>query len=287
MQNPLIKEFESFEGLGAEVVDPAVLENILDDDDSAFQPAQASSLSNGDMYYELEKRNLKSTGFPDTDREMLQRAFDTEFKADLEDMRAKRRERQKKAAQQAGLQKRRLLMEKSLEEEQVELAKDHQVSIMIEHVKKNSTSKIMRMDCNSISARILAKAMWLNNTIICLDLSFNQLNDHSGTYLARILKKNSTLKKMELDNNHLGPKTCIAFGESLETNTSLEYLSLDSNPLCPDGQSNGIEALAESLAKNKTLTNINLWRTGTKSLFFHLLLTSSLNFISFRYFWVN
>jgi len=66
---------------------------------------------------------------------------------------------------------------------------------------------------------------------------------------------------MELDNNHLGPKTCIAFGESLETNTSLEYLSLDSNPLCPDGQSNGIEALAESLAKNKTLTNINLWRT--------------------------
>jgi hypothetical protein len=41
----------------------------------------------------------------------LQRAFDQEFKDDLEDMRIKRREKQKKAAQQAGLMKRRLAME--------------------------------------------------------------------------------------------------------------------------------------------------------------------------------
>ena len=50
---------------------------------------------------------------------MLQRAFDAEFKNDLEDMRAKRKEKQRKAAQQAGLMKRRLAMEKMLQEEQV------------------------------------------------------------------------------------------------------------------------------------------------------------------------
>ena len=86
MNHNLIKEFESFEGLGTQVVDDAELEN-MEDDDYTFQPAQASQLSSGDIYYELEKRGLKSTGFPDSDREILQRQFDTEFKADLEDMR--------------------------------------------------------------------------------------------------------------------------------------------------------------------------------------------------------
>lgn len=261
MNNSLIKEFEAFEGLGAQVVDESIFEG-KDEDDSSFQPANAATLNTSDIYYELDKRGLKSTGFPDTDKEMLQRAFDAEFKNDLEDMRAKRKEKQRKAAQQAGLMKRRLAMEKMLQEEQDELARNHQVAMMIDLIKENMVNTKLRMEVNSVNARSLAKAMWANDTVTCLDLSSNQLSDHSGSYLARILQKNSTLKKIELDNNLLGPKSCIAFGESLTTNTSLNYLSLDSNPLNPEHDVSGIDALANALKINETLTKLNLWRTG-------------------------
>ena len=237
----------------------------------------------------MEKRNLKTTGFPDTDREILQRAFDEEFKQDLEDARARRREGRRRAARQAGLQRRRVLMERMLQEEQDELARDHQTGMMIELIKDNMVDASVRVDINSISARSLAKAMWSNNTITCLDLSSNGLNDHSGSYLARILKRNSTIIKMELDNNKLGPKTCQAFGESLRVNTSLIYLSLDSNPLTIDSNPSrhahatskdnsnsnnnapketihtgyaGFMYFADSLRYNKTLKSLNLWRTG-------------------------
>lgn len=205
---------------------------------------------------------MKTTGFPDTDREMLQRVFDEEFKNDLEDMRARRREKQRKAAQQLGLQRRRMLMEKTLQEEQDELAKNHQIGLMIEHIKDNVTTPSLRIEVNSVSARSLAKAMWVNDTITCLDLSSLDLNDHAGCYLARILKHNSTLKKIELDNNKLGSKTCQAFGESLITNTSLKYLSLDSNQIVTYQDLNGVKALAEAIRSNNTLTSLNLWRCG-------------------------
>ena len=64
----------------------------------------------------MEKRNLKSTGFPDTDREILQRAFNEEFFLKLDEERAKLKERRRRAAQQAGLQRRRMLMEQTLQE---------------------------------------------------------------------------------------------------------------------------------------------------------------------------
>lgn len=171
----------------------------------------------------MEHRGLKTTGFPDTDREILQKAFDEEFKASLEETRAKRRENRRRAAQQAGLQKRRMLMEKTLQEEQDELFQNHQIAMMIDFIKENMVHGSIRMDVNSISARSLAKAMWANNTIACLDLSSNKLNDHSGAYLARILKKNRTLKKVELDNNNLGPISCGAFGNSLKVGTNSHF----------------------------------------------------------------
>lgn len=205
---------------------------------------------------------MKTTGFPDTDREMLQRVFDEEFKNDLEDMRARRREKQRKAAQQLGLQRRRMLMEKTLQEEQDELAKNHQIGLMVEHIKDNMTTPALRIEVNSVSARSLAKAMWVNDSITCLDLSSLDLNDHAGCYLARILKHNHTLKKIELDNNKLGSKTCQAFGESLITNTSLKYLSLDSNQIVTYQDLNGVKALAEAIRSNNTLTSLNLWRCG-------------------------
>ena len=133
---------------------------------------------------------------------------------------------------------------------------------MLEHIKANNTTPALRIEVNSVSARSLAKAMWVNDTITCLDLSSIDLNDHAGCYLARILKHNQTIKKIELDNNKLGSKACQAFGESLLTNTSLTYLSLDSNQIATYQDMNGLKALADAVRINTTLTSLNLWRCG-------------------------
>ena len=266
----LMRDFEDFEG-NAEVEEPvnnsgaggATAPEEEDEDDENFRPINCSTLSSADIYYELEKRNIKSTGFPDTDREILQKAFDEEFKADLEDARIRRREAKRRAKLQAGLQKRRMLMEKTLQEEQDSLANSHQLSMMLELVRENMVQTNIRLDLDSVTARVLAKDMWANNTVTCLDLSSNQLNDHAGSYLARILKRNFTLKKLELCNNMFGSRTCAAFGESLKIHNSLVYLSLDSNPLVdPETQDvSGLKMMADALRTNTTLTSLNLWRT--------------------------
>ncbi len=122
----------------------------------------------------MEKRSLKSTGFPEIDKDVLQKAFDEEFKRDLEEIKAKRRETKRRQAQQViiifhnyilwlklgfnniniffvinnfqeGLQKRRLLMEKTLQEEQTELARDYQVQTVIELIKENLSQISLRI----------------------------------------------------------------------------------------------------------------------------------------------
>jgi len=267
MDISLLKDFEELEGLN-EDENLETQNDQEDEDDPSFKPINAATLQPGDVRYELEKRGLQPSGFANTDAEMLQKEFDKEFSANLEEARIKRREAKRRAALQAGLQKRREKMESTLQEEQDELASNRPVAMVIEMVKENMTDKSLRLDVNSVAARVLSKAMWANNTITCIDLSSSALSDHAGSYLARILKRNSTLKKMELDSNQLGVKTCIAFGESLRVNTSLVYLSLDSNPLCGlltdegFGDSSGIQALADSLSENTTLTSLNLFRTG-------------------------
>ena len=93
----------------------------------------------------MEKRALKTSGFVDTDRDMLQKEFNEEFKRDLEDLKAKRREQKRRQAQQEGIQKRRLLMEKTLQEEQTELARNYQVQTVIELIKENMVGKTLRI----------------------------------------------------------------------------------------------------------------------------------------------
>jgi len=263
-----MKEFEELEGLGDNVEDDASQMDD-DDDDNSLRPVNATNLTSLEIEEAMDKRNLKRTGFPDTDRDLLQKVFDEEFKAELEEVKARRKEARRRAARQAGLQRRRVLMEKMLQEEQDELSHNYQIGMMVDLIKDNMVGSSLRVEINSVSGRSLAKALWLNTSITCLDLSSNGINDHCGSYLARILKKNNTIVKLELDNNLLGPETCRAFGESLRVNKSLVLLSLDSNPLTTTAGSNasvkpnlnGFLGLADALKYNKTLRTLNLWRT--------------------------
>ena len=126
MDNYSIQEFEEFEGLlGAGFEEKDEEEDNIEDDPS-FRPVNGATLQIADVMYEMERRNIKTTGFQDTDRDCLQKVFDEEFAKNLETAKAQRREAKRRAAQQAGMMKRRMIMEKTLQEEQDELAKKHQ-----------------------------------------------------------------------------------------------------------------------------------------------------------------
>ena len=131
-----MKDFEELEGLQDQATEEVVIDD--DEDDGSFRPANAMTLTSADVYIEMDRRALKSSGFIDSDKEMLQKAFDEEFKRDLEDLKAKRREMKRRQAQQEGLQRRRLLMEKTLQEEQDELARNYQVRHMLDINNKNT-----------------------------------------------------------------------------------------------------------------------------------------------------
>jgi hypothetical protein len=83
MENKLMKEFAEFEGLTDQVIE-IVDEVDGDDDDPMLKPTSVSTLSRAEVEYEMQSRNLKLSGFPDTDREELQKAFDDEFKNKFE-----------------------------------------------------------------------------------------------------------------------------------------------------------------------------------------------------------
>ena len=80
------------EGIDPNSFDESLSMSLSDDaaEDDMFRPAAASNLSNAEIYFEMEKRGLKTTGFPDTDRDILQKAFDQEFEQDLEQVRRRR-----------------------------------------------------------------------------------------------------------------------------------------------------------------------------------------------------
>ena len=121
---------------------------------------------------------------------------------------AEHRENRRRAARQAGLQRRRRYMETLLQEEQTELASNPEIEFFLNKVHENTSTSSVKVPVNSISARVLAKAMWANTTITALDLANLGLSDHAGSYIARMLNRNSTLLKLELSDNNLGPRTC-------------------------------------------------------------------------------
>ena len=73
---------------------------------------------------------------------------------DEDEVRPKKRARAKK---QAGLQRKRMIMEKQLKEEQEEVAKDFQTATWLDKLRRDGTESSARIDVNSIAVRALAK----------------------------------------------------------------------------------------------------------------------------------
>ncbi|CAM9950043.1 unnamed protein product [Ascophyllum nodosum] len=259
--NELLEEFEEPLNDEANQGQMESERNAADPLNIFLQAPDATDYSNARLIEELEIRNARISGFRDQDLLTLQKFLNQEFEVEKESILKHQREKREQAAKQAGLQRKRMMLEKQLREEISEIEKDDRIEFWLTLVKQNSTPLSARIEVNSITARALAKAMWTNTSLTSLDLSCSGIDDQAGAYIARLLKRNTALGTLSLGSNQLGTSACRAFGDSLCSNTTLRSLSLESNRLTQHGaDSSGVQALADMLGKNNTLISINLWR---------------------------
>ena len=234
---------------------------------------KADQLSQNELSVELEQRGLKPTGFWSDDAKKLQVEFDKEFEVERSEVESKREKARAAREREWQEQLRIQAEEQALREEEEAVAEDAKVSFWIDLIEKNKTPQAATLVLNDVLARAVSKVIKINQSLVSLDLSRNQLTDNSGVFLAKMVEGNSCLVKLELEANHLGPLTARAMGEALITNETLTFMNMEGNPLTGDfaqqhgnvkGHTDysGVQNLGESLAQNQSLTYLNLRRTG-------------------------
>lgn len=80
---------------------------------------------------QLENRNSRVSGFRDQDVLTLQKILDEEFELEKESIIKHQREKREQAAKQAGLQRKRMMLERQLREEISEIEKDHRIDFWL------------------------------------------------------------------------------------------------------------------------------------------------------------
>lgn len=210
----------------------AVAEGDAGVDAVEIRRMDANVLTQNELTQELEMRGLPLKGFFSDDARTLQAAFDNEYEEIVAKEKSERTARRARAAAQQRLKRKRLLHEKQLKEEEDAVTDDPRLKTRLEMLRQNCSEPSARFLVTSITARVLAQALWANTSLINLDLSRNDLEDYAGMRLGRMLKRNTSLKRLEMHSNRFGPKTCLAIADSLKTNTTLVLLNLESNPLC-------------------------------------------------------
>ena len=136
-------------------------------------PMEASCLSLSELQGELNKRGLRAKGFLDDDARALQSAFDGEHETYVESKRRESILMRASQAQIAALNARKKKMKHQDDEEKVEIAKDSFLKHMIEQIENKAAPKFCTVKVNSITGRMLAKALWESkgSSILSLDLS--------------------------------------------------------------------------------------------------------------------
>jgi len=220
-----------------EEIEKEIVQEENEVDESTLQPVDASQLSNHELHAELEKRGLHPKGFRSDDEKLLQAKLNEEFGQYIIKLRKESLENKERLKKQAYVQKRRSLLEMKLREEQQRLHEDSRLNFLSSLLKQDSTSPQMKLPMCSVSARVFAKNIYENRTLIALDVSNLSLDDTAGSFLGRMLRKNNTLEKLEVQGNCFGPKTCLELANSFKYNTKLIHLNISKNPLTRDGES--------------------------------------------------
>jgi Ran GTPase-activating protein (RanGAP) involved in mRNA processing and transport len=101
-------------------------------------------------------------------------------------------------------------------------------------------------------AKALAEALKKSN-IETLNLKDNLIGDNGVEALSKAIRDNNTLKTLDLSDNDFGDEGAFAFAEAINS-SQIEKVDLKNNAI----SNKGVEALIESLKKNKNLKSLDL-----------------------------
>eukprot|EP00758_Cryptobia_borreli_P002573 Tbor_TRINITY_DN3130_c0_g1::TRINITY_DN3130_c0_g1_i1::g.14704::m.14704 len=110
--------------------------------------------------------------------------------------------------------------------------------------------------CATGCSVILNDGLTNNNNMKRFNISWNGLDDSSGTVLGRIIRE-SNIEEIDLSHNRLGPTGAAAIAAGIAGTSTLTSLNLDDNPL----QDSGCTAIVASLKGNDTVKCVRLLHT--------------------------
>lgn len=193
----------------------------------------ASSLATRQLAEELEKRGMKSTGFPDDDARRLQVAFDAEYERDKAVNAAQHSATvAAKRLQARALRARRFL--ESLEVDEAEsLTGDPRAGFLARVIAADATPASLTLRGLHVHAiRALVRALSSNTSLRELDLVGCDLSDlYAARALRSLLAANSALERLDLDTNALTSLGASEIAAGLAANKTLRALSLEDCPL--------------------------------------------------------
>jgi Ran GTPase-activating protein (RanGAP) involved in mRNA processing and transport len=137
---------------------------------------------------------------------------------------------------------------------------DDSIKNILATLQHNEVLEILDLSGNNITdaTQILA----LNQSLIVLDLSDNNLEVDGAKSLATSLANNSSLGALYLEKNNLGDDGVITLVQSLKTNKTLFALNLRDNAIGPKGA----DAIIDLLETNHSITNIFLSQKDVESI---------------------
>ena len=124
---------------------------------------------------------------------------------------------------------------------------EYLININIKHLGLNSCSLNVAVDD-------IAKIIMHHPTLKILELSHNQIKDHSFTFFKQLPKENFNLRELDFSKNYISDRSAKNFFINLYNNRTLLKLNFFDNQL----KNESANAIIESLKNNHNLIYINL-----------------------------
>ena len=148
---------------------------------------KADQLSQNELSVELERRDLKPTGFWSDDAKKLQVEFDKEFEKERSEVDEKREEARIARKEEWAKQLERQAEEQALREEEEAIVDSPKMSFWADLIKANKTPPAATLELNDVLCRAISKLIMDNRSLTSLDLSRNALTIFVSTVSSVII----------------------------------------------------------------------------------------------------
>ena len=154
------------------------------------------------------------------------------------------------------------------------------IEMLCDCFKMNNTLVEINLSNNNITDKVirkLAQVIKVNTTLQNLDISCNAIYDDGIMALSNSLKINNVLCKLNISKNNISDDGASHLAEAIQINTVLQELNVSKNLISREG----VMLIVEACGKNRTLyklvcTHNNLSKSGLRAISEHIRMENAL-----------